>query len=174
MWLNIAILFLVTAQRLVELYIARRNTKRLLARGAHEAGSGHYWLIVVFHAAWLIGLWILARDNSVAWVWLFIFLAIETTRVWVVAALGERWTTRIIVLPGEPLVARGPYRYLRHPNYIVVALEIFVLPMVFGMFWYALAGTIINAAILYWRIRVEEETFKEAAPPAESQAHPHA
>jgi len=165
-WLNIAILTLVTVQRLVELNIAQRNTMRLLARGAYEAGSGHYWVIVVFHAAWLIGLWVLARDNPVNWVWLFIFLAIEAMRGWVVAALGERGTTRIIVLPGEPLVARGPYRYLRHPNYIVVALEIFVLPMVFGMFWYALAGTLINAAILYWRIRVAEETFKQATPPS--------
>ncbi len=167
-WLNIAILALVTLQRLVELYIAQRNTRKLLARGAYEAGSGHYWVIVVFHAAWLIGLWILARDNPVNWTWLFIFLAIEAMRGWVVAALGERWTTRIIVLPGEPLVARGPYRFLRHPNYLVVALEIFVLPMVFGMWGYALAGTLINAAILYWRIRVEEETFREASPPSAS------
>lgn len=165
-WLNFVILALVTAQRLVELCIARRNTNRLLARGAYEAGSGHYWVIVVFHAAWLIGLWLLARDNPVSWSWLYVYLAIEALRVWVMGSLGERWTTRIIVLPGERLVARGPYRFLRHPNYIVVALEIFVLPMVFGMFWYALAGTLINGAILYWRIRVEQETFKEAAPPS--------
>jgi methyltransferase len=167
MWLNIAILSLVTLQRLVELYIARRNTQRLLARGGYEAGSGHYWLIVILHAAWIIGLWVYARDNEVNWTWLFVYLAIEALRGWVVAALGDRWTTRIIVMPGEPLVARGPYRYLRHPNYIVVALEIFVLPMVFGMFWYAIGFTIANAAILYWRIRIEEETFKEATPPAE-------
>lgn len=165
-WLNFVILALVTAQRLVELYIARRNTSRLLARGAYEAGSGHYWVIVAFHTAWIIGLWILARENPVSWAWLFVYLAIEVLRVWVMGSLGERWTTRIIVLPGEQLVARGPYRFLRHPNYVVVALEIFVLPMVFGMFWYALAGTLINGAILYWRIKVEQETFKEAAPPS--------
>jgi methyltransferase len=165
MWLNIAILSLVTLQRLVELYIAQRNTKRLIARGGYEAGSNHYWLIVVFHAVWIIGLWVYARDNPVNWTWLFIYLAIEALRGWVVAALGDRWTTRIIVMPGEPLVERGPYRYLRHPNYLVVALEIFVLPMVFGMFWYALGFTIGNAALLYWRIRIEEETFKEATPP---------
>ena len=164
MWLNIAILSLVTLQRLVELYIAQRNTKRLLERGAYEAGSGHYWVIVVFHAAWIIGLWIYARDNAVNWTWLFVYLAIEALRGWVVAALGDRWTTRIIVMPGEPLVERGPYRYLRHPNYLVVALEIFMLPMVFGMIWYAVIFSAINAALLFWRIRIEENTFKEAAP----------
>jgi methyltransferase len=167
MWLNIAILTLVTLQRLIELYVARRNTQRLLARGAYEAGSSHYWLIVVFHAAWIIGLWIYARDNPVNWTWLFVYMVIEALRGWVVAALGDRWTTRIIVMPGEPLVAKGPYQYLRHPNYIVVALEIFVLPMVFGMLLYAVVFTAINAGVLYWRIRIEQETFKEATPPAE-------
>lgn len=164
MWLNLAILVLVTLQRLAELYVSRRNTRRLIARGAYEAGSGHYWLLVVFHAAWIVGLWIYARDNPVNWTWLFIYLAIQAMRGWVVAALGERWTTRIIVMPGEPLVTRGPYRYLRHPNYVVVVLEVFALPMVFGMFWYALGFSIANAALLFWRIRIEEETFQEAGP----------
>jgi methyltransferase len=92
----------------------------------------------------------------------FRLLLIQALRGWVVAALGDRWTTRIIVMPGEPLVTTGPYRYLRHPNYMVVVLEVFVLPMVFGMFWYALGFSIANAGLLYWRIRIEEETFPEA------------
>ena len=160
MWLNIAILSLVVLQRLVELFIAQRNTKRLLARGAYEAGSGHYWLIVVFHAAWILGLWIYARDNEVNWTWLFVYLAIEALRGWVVAALGDRWTTRIIVMPGEPLVERGPYRYLRHPNYLVVALEIFVLPMVFGLVEAAVVFSLVNAAVLAIRIGAENTALR--------------
>ncbi len=167
MWLSLLILALVTLQRVSELFVSRRNTRRLIARGGYEEGAGHYWLLIGFHAVWMIGLWVYGWDNPVNWTWLFVYLVIQALRGWVVAALGDRWTTRIIVMPGEPLVTTGPYRYLRHPNYYIVLLEVFVLPMVFGMFWYALGFSIVNAALLYWRIRIEEETFKEAAPPPE-------
>ena len=160
MWLNATILGLVTLQRLVELMISRRNTNRLIARGAEEVAGGHYVLIVALHAIWLGGLWFLVWNRPVDWTWLFAFLVLAAARGWVIAALGEYWTTRIIVTPDEPLVESGPYRYLRHPNYLVVACEIFILPMVFGLFWYALAFSILNAAILAWRIRAEEGALR--------------
>jgi len=108
------ILVLVTVQRLGELALSRYNTSKLLARGAIEVGAGHYPLIVSVHAAWLIALWIWGRDESVNLVALALFVALQGLRVWIIATLGGRWTTRIIVVPGEPLVASGPYRYLSH------------------------------------------------------------
>jgi methyltransferase len=172
MWINITILSLVTLQRLVELYIAHRNTKRLLARGGFEVASGHYPMIVALHALWLAGLWFLALQLAVSWPWIFAYLVLEAGRGWIIAALGTRWTTRIIVVPGETLVDGGPYRYFRHPNYIVVACEIVILPLAFGLFWYALIFGVANFALLYWRIRAEDEALKplrdNAQPPDES------
>lgn len=165
MWLNVTILALVTLQRIAELLISRRNTNRLLARGAEEVAGGHYPLIVAFHAIWLGGLWFLALYRPIDWTWLFAFLVLAAARGWVIAALGELWTTRIIVTPDEPLVTAGPYRYLRHPNYLVVACEIFILPMVFGLFWYALAFTIVNAGLIGWRIRAEEQALRHKRTP---------
>lgn len=158
-WLAIAILAFVTAERLLELVIARHNTKRLLAEGAGEHGAGHYPLIVAVHAAWLIALWALAPDRQVDPFWLALFALLQLARFWVIATLGPRWTTRIIVLPGAPLVKRGPYRFLDHPNYWVVIGEIAVLPLVFGMPWVALAFTILNAAVLSLRIREENKAL---------------
>jgi len=170
MWINITILSLVTLQRLAEVFIAHRNTKRLLARGGFEIGSGHYPLIVALHALWLAGLWYFAWSLPVSWPWIFAYLVLEAARGWIIAALGSRWTTRIIVVPGENLVESGPYRYFRHPNYMVVPGEIFILPMAFGIWWYALAFFVVNAALLYWRIRSEDEALKplrEVAQPPE-------
>lgn len=154
------ILALVTAQRLGELVLARRNTKRLLARGGREVGAAHYPLIVAMHAAWLLGLWYLAAlrepgGQEVNLAWLGVFVALQLGRVWVIASLGGRWTTRIVVLPGEPLVRRGPYRFVSHPNYWVVAGEMLVLPLVFGLSAFGLAFTILNAAMMWIRIRAE-------------------
>ena len=125
------ILGLVTAQRLGELVLARRNTRRLLAQGAHEVGAAHYPLIVALHALWLFGLWYMAvyrasLEQDISLPWLAVFIALQLGRLWVIASLGGRWTTRILVLPGEPLVQRGPYRFLSHPNYWVVAGELLV------------------------------------------------
>ena len=139
MILSTLVLGLVTVERLAELVWARRNTRRLLAQGAHEAAAGHYPLIVILHAAWLVGLWVLAT-------------------------LGERWTTRIIVLPGEALVRQGPYRLIPHPNYAVVAGEILVLPLVFGLLAYGFIFSILNAAVLVVRIRAEEKALSRALP----------
>lgn len=149
------LLALVTLERLAELWLARRNTAALVAAGAIEFAPGHYPLIVLLHTLWLAGLWLLARNNSVAIGWLVIFLLLQVLRFWVLATLGPRWTTRIIVQPGIALVARGPYRWLSHPNYVVVIGEIAVLPLCLGLPWYALAFSIANAAVLTIRIRAE-------------------
>lgn len=151
------ILGLVAAQRLGELVLARRNTAALMARGAVEIGAGHYPLIVALHAAWLTAVVLfLPRPPTVnPWI-LGLYLAVQGLRVWTLATLGPYWTTRIITLPGAPLVRRGPYRYLRHPNYVVVVLEIALLPLVFGEVAVAAVFSVLNAALLTWRIRQEE------------------
>lgn len=162
---SVLILAAVTAQRLVELAIARRNTARLRARGAVEVASGHYPLIVGLHAAWIAGLWAFGWDRPPSLAWLAAYLGLQVLRVWVMASLGERWTTRVLILPGEPLVRRGPYRFFSHPNYLVVAGEIAVLPMVFGMGLYALAFSLLNAAVLWIRIRAENAALASSRSP---------
>ncbi len=174
MWTNILILSLVTLQRAVELYIAHRNTRRLLANGGFEVGSNHYPVMVALHTIWLGGLWylVLFQNPIVSTPWIFAYLVLEAGRGWIIAALGSRWTTRIIVVPGETLVDEGPYKFFRHPNYMVVAGEIFILPMAFGLWWYAILFTALNAAMLYWRIRSEDEALKplREAPPSEESS----
>jgi len=157
--LNIVILALVTLQRLGELWLAKRNTRRLLAQGAHEHAPGHYPLIVGVHAVWLIALWWLALPRPVHPLWLALFVLIELARIWVLTTLGPRWTTRIIVLSGDPLVRRGPYRFVNHPNYWVVTAEIAVLPLVFGLWQVALLFTVFNAAVLTIRVRQENRAL---------------
>ena len=154
------VLVLVVLQRLGELAYAARNTRALLARGAVEHGASHYPLIVALHAAWLAALLVFVPWHTAPnWYWLGLFAALQAARIWVVASLGPRWTTRIVVLPDAPLVRRGPYRWRRHPNYIVVAAEIAVLPLAFGALQIALVFTLLNAAMLAWRIRVEAEAL---------------
>ena len=149
------VLGLVTAQRLSELVVARRNTARLLAAGAYEIGGGHYPVMVALHAAWLAGLWLLAPGRPVDLLALAAYLLVQPLRLWILMTLGGRWTTRIIVLPGAPLVRSGPYRFLSHPNYAVVIAEIALLPLAFHLYWYALAFSLANAALLTVRIRAE-------------------
>jgi methyltransferase len=153
--LSVLLLALVTAQRVGELFLAAHNTARLKAQGAYEVAPGHYPLIVALHAAWLVGLWWLAWDRPLNIPLALVFLAVEVFRVWTLLSLGPRWTTRIIILPGAPLVRRGPYRFFPHPNYAVVCAEIALLPAVFGLWAYALAFTALNAAILFVRIKAE-------------------
>jgi methyltransferase len=157
---------LVTVQRLGELVLSRYNTRKLLARGAIEVGAGHYPLIVSVHAAWLIALWIWGRGESVNLVALALFIVLQGLRVWIIATLGARWTTRIIVLPGEPLVASGPYRYLSHPNYAVVAAEIATLPLALHLPMLALIFTGLNAAVLAIRLRAETRALSGSASAA--------
>ena len=160
--LGVAILALVTLQRFAELPWANANTRRLRAAGGREASPGHYPLIVVIHAAWLASLWWLAPGRPVNLPFLALFVLIEFGRFWVLATLGRRWTTRIIVVPGETLVRSGPYRFLNHPNYVVVAAEIALLPLVFGLWEVALAFTILNAIVLAIRIRAEARALESA------------
>ena len=160
-----AIMAFVTAQRLAELAIDRRNTARLLAAGAREVGARHYPVMVAMHAAWLATLWFTVGDRNINLVLLAVFGVLQLLRVWVLATLGPRWTTRIIVAPGAPLVKRGPFRFLRHPNYTVVTAEIAVLPLVFGLVWVAAAFTLLNAAMLYVRIGAENRALYGAKDP---------
>ncbi len=159
---SVALLAFVTAERLGELWLARRNTMALLAGGAHEVAAGHYPLIVALHTLWLAGLWVFGRNGAFDPGWLAIFLGLQVLRVWVLVTLGRRWTTRIIVLPGAPLVTTGPYRFTTHPNYLVVVGEIAVLPLCLGLPWYALAFSAANAAVLFIRIRAENAALHAA------------
>jgi methyltransferase len=160
---SIVVLGLVTLQRLGELVLARRNTRALLAQGGHEVAPAHYPLLVAMHAAWLAGLWWFGWDRPIHWPWLAVFLVLQALRVWVLATLGGRWTTRIIVLPGASLVAKGPYRFLSHPNYAVVIGEIAALPLAFGLVACAAVFSLLNAAVLTIRIRAENKALR---PPA--------
>lgn len=154
------ILALVTAERLGELLWARRNTARLRAAGAFEAGAGHYPAMVALHATWLAGLWLLAWDRTVEPGFLAGFLAAQGLRLWVLVTLGRRWTTRILVVPGERLVESGPYRFMRHPNYAVVVLEVALLPLAFGLPAHATLFSILNALMLRVRIRAETAALR--------------
>ncbi|ODT17973.1 MAG: hypothetical protein ABS35_24630 [Kaistia sp. SCN 65-12] len=151
-WLLLA----VALQRVVELAYARRNTAALLARGGREVGAEHYPIIVLLHAAWLVTLAAWTTPNPpVNWLLIAAFALLQVLRAWVLATLGPYWTTRIITLDHAPLRTRGPYRFLRHPNYVVVALEIPLLALVLNLPVPALVFGILNLAMLYVRIRVE-------------------
>jgi methyltransferase len=152
----------VLAQRLAELWYARRNEARLLAAGAIEHGAGHYPLLVLLHGAWLLALWLLVPAGApIDWRLLAAFGLAQLCRLWVLISLGRWWTTRVITLPGAPLVRRGPYRFLRHPNYLVVAAEIALLPLAFGAWRIALVFSLLNGLLLAWRIRVEDAALAD-------------
>jgi methyltransferase len=130
-----------------------------MAQGAREYGASHYPLIVAIHVLWLLTLWAVAPWRGVDRFWLARYGLLQIARVWVLATLGPRWTTRIIVLPDAPLVESGLYRFLNHPNYWVVIGEIAVLPLVFNLPWVAAAFSILNAAVLWVRIREENRAL---------------
>jgi methyltransferase len=156
------ILSLVAAQRLAELALAASNTRRLLARGAREVGRAHYPLFVLLHASWLVAIAVTTPiDRQPYWPLIGVFIVLQLLRVWVVATLGPYWTTRIITLDEAPIVRRGPFRLVRHPNYCVVVAEIAVLPLAFGNWPVALIWTILNALLLRHRIRVEMGALSE-------------
>ena len=158
MSLGVAVLAFVTLQRLAELWLANSNSRRLLAQGAREFGAGHYPLIVAVHAAWLAALWWWAPGRPINIVMLIAFGLLQLGRVWVIASLGSRWTTRIIVTL-QPLVRKGPYRWVDHPNYLIVVLEIAFLPLAFGLWPIALVFSALNAAVLAVRIKAEDEAL---------------
>ncbi|HKF70651.1 MAG TPA: isoprenylcysteine carboxylmethyltransferase family protein [Stellaceae bacterium] len=151
---------LVALVRLVELWYARRNTRALLDAGGVEVGGSHYPLIVALHAAWLVAILLTVPPGAAVSVPLLILFGfLQGLRAWVLLSLGRYWTTRVITLPGAPLVRRGPYRFLRHPNYLVVAAEIAVLPLAFGAWGVAIAFSALNGALLVWRISVEDRAL---------------
>jgi methyltransferase len=158
-----ALLGFLTLQRIAELWWARQNERRLLAAGGVEYGRSHLLLIVFLHAAWLIGMWVLAYHRPVEPLFFVIVVILQIARFWVLATLGRRWTIRIIVVPGEKLVARGPYRWLRHPNYTVVTGEIAAVPLALGLPLYALVFSILNAAVLAVRIPAENAALAASA-----------
>ena len=162
-WILIA---LVIVQRLVELRVARRNERQLLAKGAFEAGKSHYPYMVAMHAAFFLSLImevLLHRPLSPIWLPLLaVFLAMQVLRVWCLASLGEFWNTKIIILPGANVVRRGPYKWLRHPNYVIVTTELLVLPLLFQAYFTAALFALLNAWMLSVRIPAEEQALRKA------------
>lgn len=155
-----ALLALIGVQRLAELALARRNTARLLAEGAQEHGAAHYPFFVLLHGGWLLAMALLTDPApTFSWPLALAFVLLFAARFWVIVSLGRYWTTRIITLPGKPLVRRGPYRLIRHPNYLVVALEVPLVPLLLGLPGVALAFGLLNLALLAWRIRAEDHAL---------------
>ena len=156
-----AVLFLgyIIAQRLIELVIARRNTKALLAQGAKEHFPRHYPLIVAVHAGWILTMVWLGWNNALHWGWLGIYAVLQLLRLYILGSLGHRWTTRIIVLPDAPLVKRGAYAKLPHPNYLLVIAEIFVAPLVLGLTFTSALFSMLNAMVLVVRVSAEESVL---------------
>jgi methyltransferase len=151
---------LVALQRLVELGYARSNTARLCRRGAVETDAGGYPLYVVLHAGWLTSLAIFVpAATPPVWPLIALFALLQLGRFWVIVSLDRYWTTRIISLPGAPLVQSGPFRYLRHPNYVVVVAEIAVLPLAFGAVAIAVIFSALNLVLITRRIRIEERVL---------------
>ena len=158
----LAVLLYLIVQRLGELIYARANTKRLLAEGGTEHGAGHYPLFILLHGGWLIAVLYLAKPAASPAPILFVaFLLSQILRFWTLASIGRWWTTRIISAPHFPRIKRGPYRFLPHPNYLVVMIEIAVVPLLLGAVWVALGMSLLNAALLWYRIRVEAEVLTE-------------
>ena len=159
-----AVLAFVLAQRAGELLLARANSRRLLRQGAIEIDAGGYKYLVALHAAWLAALFALVpAPTPPNWPLLALFGALQAGRVWAIASLGRRWTTRLITLPHAPLVATGPYRWLNHPNYLIVAGEVAILPLAFAAVAIAVVFSACNALLLLRRIRLEDATLNRSS-----------
>jgi methyltransferase len=159
---------MVAVQRLLELRHSRRNERRLRARGAVERGRGHYPVMVGVHALWLVSTLVegLLRGPEIPGWWpvpLAAFLLVQPLRYWAILSLGENWNVRVLVVPRRRLVKSGPYRYFPHPNYLVVAVEVLTLPLIFGAWVTALVFSLLNAGFLFVRIREEERVLEELA-----------
>lgn len=163
-----ALLAAVAGERVVELAVSRRNLAWAQARGGQESGFGHYPAMVALHTGLLVGALIEAAAASrpfvpaLGWPMLVVVLAAQGLRWWCIATLGPQWNTRVIVVPGLSLVRRGPYRWLRHPNYLAVVAEGVALPLVHTAWVTAAAFTVLNAALLRIRLRVENAALARA------------
>lgn len=162
----ILLLFVVT-QRLVELVIARRNEKTMKAKGAYEIGASHYPYMIALHSLFFICLiaevlYFDLRPSSFFPYMLLLFLLVQGLRVWCLASLGTFWNTKIIILPGAKVVAKGPYVFIRHPNYLIVLIEIALLPLMFGAYFTAITFSMLNIVMLSVRIPIEERALREA------------
>src|SRR5579863_973389 len=154
------VLALVVLQRIAELDYSARNTRRLLARGGVEMAAYQYPFFVLLHGAWLASMALyIPPATPPNWSLLALYVLVQPLRIWSIASLGPYWTTRIITVPGTPLVRRGPYRFFRHPNYVVVCVEVAVLPLAFYAYAIAIVFSVLNAALLAYRIFIEERTL---------------
>jgi methyltransferase len=160
-WIPLAIVGLMIAERIAELFISERNRKALVARGGFEAGASHYPLMVGMHVLWIgaVTAWVVFAPSQINVALAVIYALVQVLRIWVMTTLGRYWTTRIITVPDAPLVARGPYRFLRHPNYVVVVIELAIMPLMFGAWHIAAAFTILNAIVLWIRISAENSAL---------------
>lgn len=171
-----AIVLLVALERLGELAVARRNTRRLLMAGGREIGAGHYPLFILLHSLWLLAIFVSTPPASeIFWPAAILFALLQPARLWVIASLGRYWTTRIITIDDAPLVRHGPYRLFRHPNYAIVIAEMALLPLAFGQLGLAVVFSLANLLLIRHRIRVESTALaprdtrsKESAPPSGS------
>ncbi|MEF2095669.1 isoprenylcysteine carboxylmethyltransferase family protein [Bacillus sp. CFBP9009] len=159
-------IILIAIQRLVELYIAKQNEKQLKAAGAVEYGESHYRWMVLMHLSFFIVLIIevvvLERNMSGLWpIWLTLFLIAQSGRIWAIRSLGKHWNTKIIVVPDADVVIKGPYKYFKHPNYIIVATEILVISLLFNAYYTAIIFSLLNVWMMTVRIPLEEKALKE-------------
>jgi methyltransferase len=164
---------LVATQRLLELALARRNERKARVKGALERGREHYRFIVALHSLWLVSTLVegLLRGPEFPILWpvpLALLLLVQPLRYWAIFSLGESWNTKILIVLGAKLVRQGPYRYLNHPNYVVVVVEILTFPLVFGAWVTALVFTALNAILLYIRIREENRALAQLSGPGQT------
>lgn len=161
LWLALAV---VVIQRLLELRLARRNLQWALQQGGREHNAAHYPLFFVLHIGWLLG-WVvegLLRQAPTDWGWLAVFAGAQALRYWAIITLGPLWNTRIVIVPGAQRVRRGPFRWISHPNYLAVGLELLALPLAFGAWITALLATALNLALLLGiRIPAEERALRQ-------------
>lgn len=158
---------LLVLQRVAELAVAKRNERRLLSKGAFEAGQEHYKWMVAIHTGFFLSLLLevtLISKEPASWWWLpfSLFLLAQLARVWCISSLGPYWNTKIIILPGANVVAKGPYQYLRHPNYVIVTVEIIMIPLIFQAYITCILFSLLNAVILSVRIPAEERALESA------------
>lgn len=151
-------------QRLLELFYARRNTRRLLAAGGREWGASHHVYFVILHGGWLLSTLLFSSGDIFNIYLFFLFVILQLARLWVIRTLGRHWTTRIIIVDGMSIIRHGPYRFMRHPNYAIVICEVAILPLVFGAWHVSLVFSLLNFILLWHRVRIEDAALDALSP----------